>query len=352
MLPEGMEPPTDSKCYQAWHMGRVTFGRSPTFPQTTPSPITCGDYPTFSVLNASLTSSCARVFDSTLYPTMMGRGSGLIAECKLLPTQSLYAQPVTSVTDCREIYTTQSEQPKIHETLERNYFHEPSYAFSSCSDMIHFDYLDTQGRTVENPFQEPRPSISRLPQSASPRSDEQDTSSWCDSNILDHALPQDEFSERYASNFHLDSMNPTQAIKSHEDHVRSGSQFNFYPESKAATPASRGTSPCGFLALDSPLIKPLDSPRSALRGITCTPDTGQSKSTLLSSAAKDEFLISCKLAGMSYKDIKRKGHYAEAESTLRGRFRTLTKPKLERVRKPIWKDHDVSIHFRCLVGNF
>lgn len=57
--------------------------------------------------------------------------------------------------------------------------------------------------------------------------------------------------------------------------------------------------------------------------------------------AKDDFLVRSKLAGMSYKDIRRKGNFVEAESTLRGRFRTLTKNKAARVRKPEWTDNDV-----------
>lgn len=59
--------------------------------------------------------------------------------------------------------------------------------------------------------------------------------------------------------------------------------------------------------------------------------------------AKDDFLVRSKLAGMSYKDIRRKGKFTEAESTLRGRFRTLTKHKAARVRKPEWSDKDVCI---------
>lgn len=59
-------------------------------------------------------------------------------------------------------------------------------------------------------------------------------------------------------------------------------------------------------------------------------------------SAKDEFLIQKRRAGMSYKDIRLEGGYTEAESTLRGRFRTLTKPKSARVRKPEWSDKDVS----------
>ncbi|XXH05148.1 hypothetical protein Hte_011573 [Hypoxylon texense] len=60
-------------------------------------------------------------------------------------------------------------------------------------------------------------------------------------------------------------------------------------------------------------------------------------------AAKDEFLIRNKLAGMTYKEIRRKGNFTEAESTLRGRFRTLTKDKEARVRKPEWQDNDIRL---------
>jgi hypothetical protein len=61
-----------------------------------------------------------------------------------------------------------------------------------------------------------------------------------------------------------------------------------------------------------------------------------------SRAAKDEFLLRAKAKGMTYKEIRRKGNFSEAESTLRGRYRTLTKPKDLRVRKPEWSENDVS----------
>lgn len=60
------------------------------------------------------------------------------------------------------------------------------------------------------------------------------------------------------------------------------------------------------------------------------------------SESKDDFLVRSKLSGMSYKEIKVKGGFDEAESTLRGRFRTLTKRKEHRVRKPEWYERDVS----------
>lgn len=58
--------------------------------------------------------------------------------------------------------------------------------------------------------------------------------------------------------------------------------------------------------------------------------------------SKDDFLVKSKRAGMSYKEIRQQGGFTEAESTLRGRYRTLTKDKEERVRRPMWKEHDVS----------
>ena len=58
--------------------------------------------------------------------------------------------------------------------------------------------------------------------------------------------------------------------------------------------------------------------------------------------AKDRFLLEKRLEGMSYKDIRIRGGFSEAESTLRGRHRTLTKTREARVRRPEWTDIDVS----------
>jgi hypothetical protein len=58
--------------------------------------------------------------------------------------------------------------------------------------------------------------------------------------------------------------------------------------------------------------------------------------------SRDLELLDLRSQGMSYREIKQKYEFTEAESTLRGRYRTLTKSKDKRVRKPIWKDKDVS----------
>ncbi|WPJ63269.1 hypothetical protein SMAC4_09386 [Sordaria macrospora] len=61
-------------------------------------------------------------------------------------------------------------------------------------------------------------------------------------------------------------------------------------------------------------------------------------------AEQDALLVRLRKQGKSYKQIAQIGRFTEAESTLRGRYRTLTKSREERVRKPEWTDKDVSIY--------
>jgi hypothetical protein len=61
------------------------------------------------------------------------------------------------------------------------------------------------------------------------------------------------------------------------------------------------------------------------------------------SAEKDQYLLKARKAGLSYKTIRAQGKFLEAESTLRGRYRSLTKEKKDRVRKPQWTEIDVGI---------
>ena len=61
--------------------------------------------------------------------------------------------------------------------------------------------------------------------------------------------------------------------------------------------------------------------------------------------AKDDYLQEARRRGLSYKEIKRRGNFTEAESTLRGRIRILSKPKEMRVRKPQWQRSDVCLSF-------
>ncbi|KAK3711706.1 hypothetical protein LTR37_009483 [Vermiconidia calcicola] len=63
---------------------------------------------------------------------------------------------------------------------------------------------------------------------------------------------------------------------------------------------------------------------------------------------RNELLVEMRRKGHSYKEIKRLGDFREAESTLRGRVRMLTKEKWERVRKPQWKHRDVTLLRRAV----
>jgi hypothetical protein len=58
--------------------------------------------------------------------------------------------------------------------------------------------------------------------------------------------------------------------------------------------------------------------------------------------ADDEILLKGKRNGLTYKEISKRMHTKCAESTLRGRYRSLTKARQDRVRKPVWREKDVS----------
>ncbi|KAI1830156.1 hypothetical protein DTO027I6_8951 [Penicillium roqueforti] len=72
-------------------------------------------------------------------------------------------------------------------------------------------------------------------------------------------------------------------------------------------------------------------------------EQGGTEATVQDIYERNAFLIDCKSRGLSYKEIKRLGGFKEAESTLRGRYRTLTKSKDQRVRKPAWHDRDMRL---------
>jgi hypothetical protein len=57
---------------------------------------------------------------------------------------------------------------------------------------------------------------------------------------------------------------------------------------------------------------------------------------------EDELLLQMKRDGRTYRDIRKALDRKVAESTLRGRYRSLTKPRRERVRAPKWTGADVS----------
>jgi hypothetical protein len=79
----------------------------------------------------------------------------------------------------------------------------------------------------------------------------------------------------------------------------------------------------------------------------CAATSSGTQDTALERIAKDKFLLDSKREGKSYKQIRIEGGFTEAESTLRGRHRTLTKKPEERVRKPEWECNDVKSSIVC-----
>ncbi|KAK7458580.1 hypothetical protein CaCOL14_007009 [Colletotrichum acutatum] len=100
----------------------------------------------------------------------------------------------------------------------------------------------------------------------------------------------------------------------------------------------------------SPTRKPVPSThKTELRPKQPKPCPAQASTLdLAERSAKDEYLLKAKQEGLTYREIRVKGNFSEAESTLRGRYRTLTKSKEARVRKPEWTDKDVHLLQRAV----
>ncbi|KAL2693657.1 hypothetical protein Neosp_000218 [[Neocosmospora] mangrovei] len=62
-----------------------------------------------------------------------------------------------------------------------------------------------------------------------------------------------------------------------------------------------------------------------------------------SRASQDQYLLARRAEGYTYKEIKEAGGFSEAEPTLRGRWRTLTKDPEQRLRSPNWTYHDLEL---------
>ncbi|CAI7597983.1 unnamed protein product [Penicillium manginii] len=86
-----------------------------------------------------------------------------------------------------------------------------------------------------------------------------------------------------------------------------------------------------------------NTPNSSFTSHISSPDSLVKSTSRHIGDARNTFLVDCKRRGLSYKEIKRFGGFTEAESTLRGRYRTLTKSKDQRVRKPKWSDKDIQL---------
>ncbi|KAH6635959.1 hypothetical protein F5144DRAFT_486546 [Chaetomium tenue] len=114
--------------------------------------------------------------------------------------------------------------------------------------------------------------------------------------------------------------------------------FDRRPHPKARHVESESTSPSSPSPSPVPIKPPKPLPSHLRR-----PPRAREPVKLTDRKSKDEFLVKHKQQGMTYKEIRRLGGFIEAESTLRGRYRTLTKSREERVRKPEWSEKDLHL---------
>lgn len=149
----------------------------------------------------------------------------------------------------------------------------------------------------------------------------------------------------------------SQSASQQEGHIVPGLLFNGIPEDPAfdramseasSAPDSAFDSDCGIESMPSAAaVLPSQNDDSTVGSA----DYSASRNTPLSKEKRndrDMYLLQSRRSGLSYKEIKRRGGFTEAESTLRGRIRILSKPKHERVRKPQWLQSDVStIYEHC-----
>lgn len=150
------------------------------------------------------------------------------------------------------------------------------------------------------------------------------------------SMPSDPTTQPSSNYIYLNTHNPhtNYPTNSFEDHARRGNPGHpFIIEEKASYTAADDTA--------------IQSPFSATSSVPSQDSLQESPSDLGCADPTNErniFLIRSKNSGLSYKEIKRRGGFREAESTLRGRYRTLTKAKEHRVRRPKWHARDVSLH--------
>jgi hypothetical protein len=107
--------------------------------------------------------------------------------------------------------------------------------------------------------------------------------------------------------------------------------------SRTRSPIRKSTS--GTSKLTSGRIKIAPKASSQKPQTILTPDQQREE--------KNALLERGRRAGMTYGQIKSEYDWSDAESTLRGRYRTMMKKPHERVRKPKWQARDVSQCTQC-----
>ncbi|EME49572.1 hypothetical protein DOTSEDRAFT_20009 [Dothistroma septosporum NZE10] len=143
----------------------------------------------------------------------------------------------------------------------------------------------------------------------------------------------------------------TQQSVSHHSHAHGlpfvtptnldGSVVPGAPPSLAIDPASMGTHPLPSMDRYTLEMSPEQDSESERES---NPDVSDHAITEAAHRrSRDRYLLKMREKGWSYKEIKHRGNFSEAESTLRGRVRVLTKDKSQRVRKPEWTEKDLGL---------
>ncbi|KAG0135066.1 hypothetical protein HOY82DRAFT_632824 [Tuber indicum] len=149
----------------------------------------------------------------------------------------------------------------------------------------------------------------------------------------------------------------------------SGDSFNYFspPENPVATPQYTYSPPPPLQALEyqpcalpepepqtqpppPPLPPPPPSPSPPPAKSSTNPSPEHNRLPKTTHTAQNALLLHWRSQGVSYKTIRTRLNLTEAESTLRGRLRTLTKPKCERLRRPQWLPEDVGFLIRAVEG--
>lgn len=122
------------------------------------------------------------------------------------------------------------------------------------------------------------------------------------------------------------------------------SAISLKQHSKRSKPKSRISSQLQLhgYASDFPSSSHAGTGSLSVQSSSTATDAAKDPPSSVERSAQDEFLVNSRLSGMKYSEIRKLGNFKEAESTLRGRFRTLVKPKEARVRNPQWQEIDVS----------
>ncbi|KAJ5660375.1 hypothetical protein N7507_006826 [Penicillium longicatenatum] len=164
-------------------------------------------------------------------------------------------------------------------------------------------------------------------------------STYTHSHTTTMALPQEQLSR---TSFNYTTPFPG-ANNIHQSHPQLPTGANDHPQPQHPTAVQQieQHTPESVFHNSSPHVQPQIQPQPQPQIQSQAPNT--LKATLHYTDTRNAFLIDCKRRGLSYKEIKRVGGFKEAESTLRGRFRTLTKSKDQRVRKPKWLERDVHL---------